>query len=98
MNTVDDKITAKLTTTEPLTQMETVLVMLQSNGTNGVCGTDFLNMRIPRYSSRLSELRAEGYHIARRRCTNPRHNHRGSSVQYQWFLEASKGPPNLALF
>ena len=98
MMDTDDKIAAKLSTTEPLTQMETVLTMLRARGANGVCGTDFLDMRIPRYSSRLSELRSEGYHVGRRKCANPFHSHRGGSVQYQWFLEQSKGPPNLSLF
>ena len=98
MNRVDDKIVAKLSTTEPLNQMETVLMMLQANGDNGVCGADFRDMHIPRYSSRLGELKGEGYHIARRRCENPRHNHRPGSVQWQWYLQESKGPPNLSLF
>ena len=98
MTGTDDRITAKLATTEPLTQMETVLMMLRARGDSGVCGTDFLEMRIPRYSSRLAELRAEGYHVGRRKCSSPYHSHGGGSVQYQWFLEDSRGPPNLVLF
>jgi hypothetical protein len=44
-----------------------------------------LGMHIPRYSARISDLKAIGYGIARRRCEDPTHRH--SSVQFEWFIE-----------
>lgn len=40
------------------------------------CGTTFLNWRIPRYSARIGELRAEGYEITTRPCTLHEHETR----------------------
>ena len=66
-----------------MNQRETVHYMLEQNP-DGVCGTRFLSLGIPRYSARIAELKAEGHVISRRTCTNPHHHHRGT--QYVWFL------------
>lgn len=72
-----------------MNQRETVLYML-TNNPQGVCGTRFLELHIPRYSARLGELKKEGHVISRRTCTNPHHGHRG--VQYEWFLSEVDQP------
>lgn len=51
-----------------------------------VCGTDFLDARIPRYGARLHDLRARGFVTVRRACENPAHSHR--SGQFEWRLVA----------
>jgi len=50
-----------------------------------VCGTEFLDERIPRYGARIFDLRRRGYCIVRRPCGNPQHHHR--SAQDEWRLQ-----------
>lgn len=52
-----------------------------------VCGTEFLDERLPRYSARICELRKRGFVIVRQPCDNPRHRH--ASRQDQWRLIAA---------
>ena len=40
------------------------------------CGTDFLDVFIPRYGARIWELKREGYQITKRLCDQHRHNSR----------------------
>jgi hypothetical protein len=52
------------------------------------CGLDFLNPAdgyppILRYSSRISELRRDGFYIDRRECENRLHDHPHSTM-WQW--------------
>ena len=65
-----------------MSQSDTVLWMLRRGW---VCGTEFLDLHIPRYSARIDELKALGYGFDRRRCT--RHPHK--SPQYEWRLVTS---------
>ncbi len=46
-----------------------------------VCGTTFLDWRMPRYAARVNELRNEGHQITTTRCTL--HSHASSQVMYQ---------------
>ena len=58
-----------------MTQKETILRSLIDRGSVGVCGTEFLDMHIPRYSARIHELKADGYTITTRRCDITTHRH-----------------------
>lgn len=67
-----------------MTSQKATVQQLLETCPDGVCGTRFLELHIPRYSARINELRKDGYTISRRTCTNPYHQHRGT--QYVWFL------------
>jgi len=58
--------------------------ILQSLQAGPVCGTMFLEMRMPRYAARINELRNAGWHIVKRRCENPHHQHQ--TVQYEYLI------------
>ena len=60
-------------------QADRVLRMLRENEL-GICGTDFLKVRIPRYSARLKELRNAGHVIENRKCHS--HHHQTKQVRY----------------
>jgi len=61
-----------------MSQSDTVLWMLRRGWT---CGSEFRDdAHIPRYSARLTELRASGWGLDRRKCTRHRHK----TVQYEW--------------
>lgn len=66
-----------------MTQQDRVLWLLRRGW---VCGSDFLDERLPRYGARICELRQLGYMIERRQCVNPHHHHR--SAQWEWRLTA----------
>jgi hypothetical protein len=51
-----------------------------------VCGTTFLEERLPRANARIYELRKAGYYVDRRRCANPQHSHR--THQWEWTIVA----------
>jgi len=46
-----------------MSQTTTMLKMLRTAGQKGVSNYDFTNQRILRYSSRIAELRHDGYNI-----------------------------------
>ena len=50
--------------------------------TGPVCGTRLLELHIPRYAARISELRGEGLNIITRPCENPNHYHNTAQVEY----------------
>lgn len=50
-----------------------------------VCATEFLYLRIPRFSSVIHVLRKQGVRIERRICEDDSHHHQ--SRQYQWRAE-----------
>lgn len=52
------------------TQRDRVLAQLRHSPT---CGTQFLEMRIPRYAGRIFELRQEGYCITNENCRKHQH-------------------------
>ena len=45
-----------------------------------VCGTALLDLRMPRYAARISELRAEGMLIETRVCES--HRHASKQIEY----------------
>ena len=45
-----------------------------------LCGTTMLEMRIPRGAARIADLRADGWNIETRECTQ--HSHRTRQVEY----------------
>ena len=47
-----------------------------------VCGTQFLEVNVPRYGARIAELKKEGVDVRRRICANPGHHHQ--TRQYEW--------------
>ena len=51
-----------------------------------VCGTALLDLRMPRYAARISELRAEGMLIETRVCESHRH----ASKQYEYVLDTEQ--------
>jgi hypothetical protein len=53
-----------------------------------VCGTEFLDERMPRYGARIFELRRRGCLIVSRTCGNPQHRH-VSKHQDEWRLLAA---------
>ena len=52
------------------TQRDRVLAQLRHGPT---CGTEFLEMHIPRYGGRILELRQEGYSITNEKCWKHQH-------------------------
>lgn len=68
-----------------MSQRERVLAMLRAAGSRGICGVEFLEARLPRFSGRLYELRDAGFRITRRRCDVDGHRH--ASAQYVYELE-----------
>ena len=63
------------------TQADKVLQMLR-DAEMGVCGTDFLQARIPRYSARILELRKAGHEIENRKCFATSHRHLTKQVRF----------------
>ena len=76
---------------ETLSQRESILMLLQQAGSSGVCGTRLLDMHLPRYAARISELRVEGYTITTRTCRHPYHQH--STRQVEYVLHTDGQPP-----
>lgn len=72
--------------TKGRTQRQKVLALIAEGWT---CGTTFLELRLPRATARLYELRQSGYVIQRRRCESHRHG----SLQWEWKLEAAPAKP-----
>ena len=70
---------------KPRTAKEThrnkVLRML-SDSELGVCSTEFLKARMPRFSARLKELRNMGHEIENRKCFATSHRHTSHQVRY----------------
>ncbi len=62
-----------------MTQQEDVLSYLLEDP---VCGTSFLNWRIPRYAARIWELRGKGYQITSERCQIEYHHHLSPQTVY----------------
>lgn len=46
----------------------------------GVCGTEFLDLYMPRYAARVLELRGEGWQIVTQECKQ--HAHETKQVEY----------------
>lgn len=69
------------------TQRQRVLALIAESWT---CGTTFLELRLPRATARLHELKRDGYVIQRRRCIS--HDWH-ESPQWEWRLEASPVKP-----
>jgi hypothetical protein len=72
------------------TQQERVKIMLTQGW---VCGIQFLDAspRVLRYTSRIFELRRDGYQIERRPCRHPWHHH--SAQMWEWRIVAQPGQP-----
>jgi hypothetical protein len=70
-----------------MTQFDDVLTMLDEGW---VCGTQFLDLYIPRYGARIFEIRRlHPGRVERRRCDS--HYHCG--VQYEWRLRPLEDSP-----
>jgi hypothetical protein len=69
------------------TQTERVKTMM-SNG--WICGALFLSASPPviRYTSRIHELRRDGYQIDRRPCRHPWHSHGPGVQMWEWKIVA----------
>jgi len=66
---------------ELLTQVETIMQALTIRGADGVCGTEFLDVHIPRYAARILELRDAGNTIVTVPCRE--HNwHTTHQIRY----------------
>lgn len=63
-----------------MSQRERVLARLKQGPT---CGTEFLDMRIPRYSARILELRQAGHIIVNRPCQHYYHDHRSGQTMFE---------------
>ena len=64
-----------------MTQTQDVLKLLEhaSHTQSGqVCGEDFLQRYIPRYSARIYDLREQGHSIATEKCNKLHHYHRST--------------------
>ena len=76
----------ELASTAPLTrptQKDRVLAQLRDGPT---CGTEFLEMHIPRYGGRILELRQEGHTITNENCW--KHQHFSRQTIYRLRKEA----------
>lgn len=60
-----------------------------------VCGSEFYEAYIPRFSAHIHQLRRAGYVISKRHCDIDAHRHEGSGWLYS--LEALPSPPTGAL-
>jgi hypothetical protein len=67
-------------TAPKISQINRVLFRL---GDGPTCGTEFLEMHLPRYAARIWELRHEGFNITTRKCRQHRHTTR----QIEYVLE-----------
>jgi hypothetical protein len=56
----------------------------------GVCGTQFLEMHIPRYAARVGELRDDGHTIDNVACPHGWHRHNSRIATYQLTEEATR--------
>ena len=65
-----------------MNQRDRILLSLRQN--TAVCGTLFLEDRMPRYSARILELKEAGHNIQTRSCRHPWHTH--SSKQSEFML------------
>ena len=63
-----------------MNQRERVLARLKQGP---ACGTEFLDMRIPRYSARILELRQAGHIIVNRPCQHQWHDHFSSQTVFE---------------
>ncbi len=72
-------MTAQTTEHDTKTQRDYVLRWLR---VEPQCGTEFLNLGIPRYSARIYELRREGHQIIRRTC-DVHYYHRSRQYVYE---------------
>jgi hypothetical protein len=64
-----------------MTQTQDVLKLLEhaTHTQQGqVCGQDFLERYIPRYSARIYDLREQGHAILTEKCTKPHHYHQST--------------------
>lgn len=68
------------------TQREQVLATLAEG--DPICGTAFLQARIPRYAARVNELRRDGWRIERVPCPYNYHTHPKTVATYQLQPEA----------
>jgi hypothetical protein len=66
-----------------------VLQMLRADP--WVCGTSLSNEVGCAFGSRLSELRAAGWWLEKRKCRNPTHRHRAALYEYG-IVAAERGP------
>jgi hypothetical protein len=71
-----------------MSQNDRVLAMLRRGW---VCGTEFLDERMPRYGARIYELRRRGFLIASRPCADPQHRHASRQEQWRIIAEPSQG-------
>ncbi len=63
-----------------MNQRDRILLSLQQN--TAVCGTHFLEDRMPRYSARILELKEQGHNIQTRSCRHPWHTHSSNQIEY----------------
>lgn len=61
-----------------MTQRDRILAALRMGP---VCGTQFLQMFIPRYAARIHELRKDGFVIGTRPCRM--HDHSSAQIVYE---------------
>ena len=71
-----------LTEQKPPTQKEQVLQALMLRP-GGVCGTQFLEGRIPRYAARILDLKHDGHWIDRVSCPYSLHTHPSAVATYK---------------
>jgi hypothetical protein len=71
-----------------MSQNDRVLAMLRRGW---VCGTEFLDERMPRYGARIFDLRRRGFVIVSRWCVNPQHQHRSRQEEWRIIAEPSQG-------
>lgn len=75
-------------------QRERVLRLLLDR--DAICGTEFLQLHLPRATARIFELRKAGYVIQRTQCDNSQHRH--LNPQWQWSLVATPAPTQVTLW
>tara|TARA_R100000951_G_scaffold27495_2_gene23408 strand:+ start:234 stop:584 length:351 start_codon:yes stop_codon:yes gene_type:complete len=67
-----------------MTQLDMVKTLLKSNP-NGVCGTKFLENKIPRFGHHIWDLRTNhNWDIDTLRCNLEGHNHKDKQFMYKW--------------
>ncbi len=76
------------------TQKEQVLQALVLRP-DGVCGTQFLEGRIPRYAARILDLKHDGHDIVKVSCPYSLHTHPASVATYKLipYTPATRWPP-----
>jgi hypothetical protein len=78
-----------------VSQHDRVLFLLRRGW---VCGTEFLDERIPRYGARLFSLRRKGFVIVRRPCANPTHRHQSRQDEWRLIAEPTREGQMHAVF